>query len=150
MVRSYLRHGPTESFGVVCSSSSNSLYDGKKAYVPALEDVVVWDVKKGEQVRKHPGISRPYVPVRSAHRTPLLCLSGRNVAFDWAARFGNLPRSITYKLGHVRSRLRGWFHQVVVCIRASSPRHFQRPQERNLGSRLGIRRIPTRKWQQRY
>lgn len=50
MVRSYLRHGPTESFGIVCSASCNSLYDGKKAYVPALEDVLVWDVKKGEQV----------------------------------------------------------------------------------------------------
>ncbi|SCV71583.1 BQ2448_3171 [Microbotryum intermedium] len=49
MVRSYLRHGPTESFGVIASSSSNSVYDGKRAYVPALEDVLVWDVKKGEQ-----------------------------------------------------------------------------------------------------
>ncbi|KAL8278427.1 hypothetical protein RQP46_009117 [Phenoliferia psychrophenolica] len=48
-VKSYLRHGPTEVFGVVASSSSNSLYDGKRAYVPALEDVLVWDVKKGEQ-----------------------------------------------------------------------------------------------------
>ncbi|KDE09424.1 hypothetical protein MVLG_00327 [Microbotryum lychnidis-dioicae p1A1 Lamole] len=49
MVRSYLRHGPTESFGVIASSSSNSVYDGKRAYVPALEDVLVWDLKKGEQ-----------------------------------------------------------------------------------------------------
>ncbi|KAI0939760.1 hypothetical protein AcW1_004680 [Taiwanofungus camphoratus] len=48
MVQSYLRHGPTEAFGLVCSSSSNSLYDGKLAYVPALEDVLVWDVKKGQ------------------------------------------------------------------------------------------------------
>ncbi|KAK4050757.1 beta transducin [Microbotryomycetes sp. JL221] len=49
MVRSYLRHGPTESFGLVCSNTSNSVYDGKKAYVPALEDVLIWDVKKAEQ-----------------------------------------------------------------------------------------------------
>ncbi|KAM0790814.1 hypothetical protein ACM66B_004659 [Microbotryomycetes sp. NB124-2] len=49
MVRSYLRHGPTESFGLVTSASSNSVFDGRKAYVPALEDVLVWDVKKGEQ-----------------------------------------------------------------------------------------------------
>ncbi|KAK4050815.1 beta transducin [Microbotryomycetes sp. JL201] len=49
MVRSYLRHGPTESFGLVASASSNSVFDGRKAYVPALEDVLVWDVKKGEQ-----------------------------------------------------------------------------------------------------
>ncbi|KAK7049601.1 beta transducin [Paramarasmius palmivorus] len=47
MVQSYLRHGPTQAFGVVCSASSNSVYDGKSAYVPALEDVLVWDVKKG-------------------------------------------------------------------------------------------------------
>jgi U3 small nucleolar RNA-associated protein 12 len=29
------------------------LYDGKLAYVPALEDVLVWDVKKGEMVSAH-------------------------------------------------------------------------------------------------
>ncbi|KAJ7068170.1 quinon protein alcohol dehydrogenase-like superfamily [Mycena amicta] len=50
MVVSYLRHGPTQAFGVVCSSSANSLYDGKCAYVPALEDILVWDVKKGEML----------------------------------------------------------------------------------------------------
>ncbi|KAI0650646.1 WD40 repeat-like protein [Trametes meyenii] len=50
MVQSYLRHGPTEAFGLVCSSSSNSCYDGKLAYVPALEDVLVWDVKKGQML----------------------------------------------------------------------------------------------------
>ncbi|KAI1796288.1 WD40 repeat-like protein [Ganoderma leucocontextum] len=50
MVQSYLRHGPTEAFGLVCSSSSNSHYDGKLAYVPALEDILVWDVKKGQQL----------------------------------------------------------------------------------------------------
>lgn len=36
---------------MVCSSSSNSVFDGKLAYVPALEDVLVWDVKKGKMVR---------------------------------------------------------------------------------------------------
>ncbi|KII95241.1 hypothetical protein PLICRDRAFT_34085 [Plicaturopsis crispa FD-325 SS-3] len=50
MVQSYLKHGPTQAFGVVCSSSSNSEYDGKRAYVPALEDVLVWDLKKGQMV----------------------------------------------------------------------------------------------------
>ena len=34
----------------MCSGSSNSTYDGKLAYVPALEDVLVWDVKKGQMV----------------------------------------------------------------------------------------------------
>ncbi|KAF7331839.1 WD-REPEATS-REGION domain-containing protein [Mycena kentingensis (nom. inval.)] len=50
MVQSYSRHGPTQAFGLVCSSSSNSLYDGKCAYVPALEDILVWDVKRGQML----------------------------------------------------------------------------------------------------
>jgi hypothetical protein len=51
MVKSYLRHGGTEAFGIIASSSSNSVFDGRKAYVPSLEDVLVWEVKKGELVR---------------------------------------------------------------------------------------------------
>ena len=65
MVKSYLKHGPTEvrqktnsvyrrnlkrviqAFGLVCGSSANSIWDGRCAFVPALEDVLVWDVKKG-------------------------------------------------------------------------------------------------------
>lgn len=47
---SYLRHGGTEVFGLIASNSSNSLFDGKRAYVPALEDVFVWDTKRGERV----------------------------------------------------------------------------------------------------
>jgi hypothetical protein len=43
-----------QAFGLVCSSSSNSQYDGKLAYVPALEDVLVWDVKKGQMVHQAP------------------------------------------------------------------------------------------------
>ncbi|KAF5322187.1 hypothetical protein D9619_000449 [Psilocybe cf. subviscida] len=50
MVQSYLKHGPTQAFGVVCSASSNSVFDGRLAYVPALEDVLVWDVKKGQMI----------------------------------------------------------------------------------------------------
>ena len=53
MVKSYQRHGPTEAFGVIASGPA--VFDGRKAYCPALEDVLVWDVKKGEQVRR----SRP-------------------------------------------------------------------------------------------
>lgn len=34
----------------MCSPSANSVFDGKFAYVPALEDVLVWDVKKGQMV----------------------------------------------------------------------------------------------------
>ncbi|PWN27864.1 WD40 repeat-like protein [Jaminaea rosea] len=52
MVRSYLRHEPTSAFGVVTSPSARCLLssDGKTAYVAALEDVLVWDVRRGEQV----------------------------------------------------------------------------------------------------
>ncbi|KAF8165445.1 WD-repeat-containing protein [Crassisporium funariophilum] len=50
MVQSYLKHGATQAFGVVCSASSNSVFDGRSAYVPALEDVLVWDVKKGQML----------------------------------------------------------------------------------------------------
>ncbi|EJD53684.1 WD-repeat-containing protein [Auricularia subglabra TFB-10046 SS5] len=48
MVKSYLRHGPTQAFGLICSASANSVFDGKLAFVPALEDVLVWDIKKGQ------------------------------------------------------------------------------------------------------
>ncbi|EPQ30291.1 uncharacterized protein PFL1_02407 [Pseudozyma flocculosa PF-1] len=49
MVRSYLRHAPTQAFGLIASPTSNSILDSnaKVAFVPALEDVLVWDVKKG-------------------------------------------------------------------------------------------------------
>ncbi|KAG8695193.1 hypothetical protein FRC08_007977, partial [Ceratobasidium sp. 394] len=50
MVRSYQRHGPTQAFGMICSNSSNAVYDGRLAYVPALEDVLVWDIKKGQML----------------------------------------------------------------------------------------------------
>ncbi|KAG6855098.1 hypothetical protein C0991_006027 [Blastosporella zonata] len=50
MVKTYSKHVPGTAFGLVCSPSSNSQYDGKFAYVPALEDVLVWDVKKGAMV----------------------------------------------------------------------------------------------------
>lgn len=80
MVQSYLRHGPTQvgnyqcssswrvltqsqAFGLICTNSSNSIYDGKIAYVPALEDVLVWDMKRGEMVS---GIY--FLPVRNSQR----------------------------------------------------------------------------------
>jgi len=50
MVKTYLRHGPTEVFGLVASSTSNSVWDGRKAYVAACEDVLVWETRTGQQV----------------------------------------------------------------------------------------------------
>lgn len=51
MVRSYLRHEPTQAFGLIASSQANSLFDGQLAFVPALEDVLVWHVKTATLVR---------------------------------------------------------------------------------------------------
>lgn len=51
MVRSYQRHGQTECFSVIHSPNSRSVYTTSNlAYVAALEDVLVWDCKLGEQV----------------------------------------------------------------------------------------------------
>ncbi|UZJ54677.1 hypothetical protein CBS101457_003997 [Exobasidium rhododendri] len=52
MVRSYLRHEPTLAYGLICSPQGRSLLseDGKTAVVPALEDVLIWDVKTGQQM----------------------------------------------------------------------------------------------------
>lgn len=52
MVKAYQRYTPRTIFGVVASSNSNIIYDaeGKYAISPALEDISVWDLKKGELV----------------------------------------------------------------------------------------------------
>jgi U3 small nucleolar RNA-associated protein 12 len=53
MVKAYLRYEALASFGVVASTLSNICYDktGKLAIAPALEEVLVWDLRKGVQVR---------------------------------------------------------------------------------------------------
>ncbi|KAI9266512.1 WD40-repeat-containing domain protein [Phascolomyces articulosus] len=52
MVKAYLRYEPLAGFGVIASTQSNITYDhtGKLAITPALEDVLLWDLKKGTQV----------------------------------------------------------------------------------------------------
>ena len=85
MVRSYLRHEPTQAFGVICSNTARSILDadGKTAYVPAMEDVLVWDIRKGEQVSRP---ARYEVKKRmSASRSGRLRRSRRNGC-------GRLPR----------------------------------------------------------
>ncbi|OBZ89555.1 WD repeat-containing protein 3 [Choanephora cucurbitarum] len=54
MVKAYLRYEPLATFGVIASTLANVLYDqtGKIAIAPALEEVVLWDLKKGTQVGK--------------------------------------------------------------------------------------------------
>ncbi|CAG7848661.1 Uncharacterized WD repeat-containing protein C3D6.12 [Serendipita indica DSM 11827] len=39
--KTYDRWGGTQAFGLICSPSSNAVYDGKLAFLPALEDVLV-------------------------------------------------------------------------------------------------------------
>ncbi|KAL0582040.1 beta transducin [Marasmius crinis-equi] len=86
MVQSYLRHGPTQAFGLVCSSSSNSLYDGKLAYVPALEDVLVWDVKKGEMLAMWH---------ETGHRAEVTCIH-------------RSPKPNTFAVGYADGSIRLW------------------------------------------
>ncbi|KAI8911921.1 WD40-repeat-containing domain protein [Powellomyces hirtus] len=53
MVKLYLRYRLAASFGVVASGAANSVFDkdAKHAITPALEDVNIWDVRKGTLVR---------------------------------------------------------------------------------------------------
>ncbi|KAF8316849.1 WD-repeat-containing protein [Clavulina sp. PMI_390] len=86
MVRSYLRHGETKAFGLVCSASSNSLYDGRLAYVPALEDILVWDVKKSQMV----GMWH-----ETGHRSEVTCMA-------------QSPRKDTFAIGYADGSVRLW------------------------------------------
>ncbi|KAI0091918.1 WD40 repeat-like protein [Irpex rosettiformis] len=86
MVQSYLKHGPTEAFGIVASASSNSCYDGKLAYVPALEDILVWDVKKGQMLAMWH---------ESGHRAEVTCLA-------------RSPQKDTFAVGYADGSIRLW------------------------------------------
>ncbi|KAH9843888.1 WD-repeat-containing protein [Rhodofomes roseus] len=86
MVQSYLKHGPTEAFGLVCSSSSSSHYDGKLAYVPALEDVLVWDVKKGQMIAMWH---------ETGHRAEVTCIL-------------RSPQKDTFAVGYADGSIRLW------------------------------------------
>ena len=59
--KSYLRYDASACFGIVCSSKSNGLlvkgrpFKSSKhitqyAACPALKDVIIWDVKRGDKV----------------------------------------------------------------------------------------------------
>ncbi|KAJ9150582.1 WD40 repeat-like protein [Coniochaeta hoffmannii] len=60
MVKSYLKYEHSQSFGIVASSSSNIVWSGKRsagtgagqAIVAANEEVLCWDIKKGELFSK--------------------------------------------------------------------------------------------------
>ncbi|KAF8341630.1 uncharacterized protein EI90DRAFT_3279024 [Cantharellus anzutake] len=86
MPRSYLRHGETKAFGLVCSPSSNAIYDGKLAYAPALEDVLVWDVKKGQMI----GMWH-----ETGHRSEVTCML-------------QSPRKNVFAIGYADGSIRLW------------------------------------------
>ncbi|KAF9498450.1 WD-repeat-containing protein [Pleurotus eryngii] len=96
MVQSYLRHGPTQAFGLVCSSSSNSVFDGRRAYVPALEDVLVWDVKKGEMLAMWHD---------TGHRAEVTCIR-------------RSPKNDTFAVGYADGSIRLWSAPSgdVICV----------------------------------
>ncbi|KAF2858790.1 WD40 repeat-like protein [Piedraia hortae CBS 480.64] len=80
MVRSYRKYEPSGSFGTVCTASSNSLWtdDGSsagRAYVGANENVLCWNVKKGELISRWEDAD---------NKSEVTCLaqhSGRDVLF---------------------------------------------------------------------
>jgi U3 small nucleolar RNA-associated protein 12 len=49
MVKSYLRYEARRPFGVVASATAQCLFDasGRLAIVPALENVLVWNLRTG-------------------------------------------------------------------------------------------------------
>ena len=48
MVKQYNRHGEATCLGLVASPVGSAIFDGVHAIVPALEDVLLWDTKRGE------------------------------------------------------------------------------------------------------
>ena len=60
LTKQYLRYVPAGSHGIVCSRKTGALLLEKRergrkkllAIAPALEDVIVWDLKTGDKVRK--------------------------------------------------------------------------------------------------
>ncbi|KAJ2343290.1 beta transducin, partial [Coemansia sp. RSA 2618] len=54
MVKSYLRYEAQSMFGVIASAGGNAVFDhsGRLSITPALDSVIVWDIKKGTQVAR--------------------------------------------------------------------------------------------------
>ncbi|KAJ2320724.1 beta transducin [Coemansia sp. RSA 2704] len=54
MVKSYLRYEAQSTFGVIASPGGKAVFDhsGRLSITPALESVIVWDIKKGTQVAR--------------------------------------------------------------------------------------------------
>lgn len=65
LTKAYLRYASVGRFGIVCSARGNGVFVNRKGIkpggavlpyvaVPALEDVIVWDVRTGDQVNVIP------------------------------------------------------------------------------------------------
>ncbi|TPX36245.1 hypothetical protein SmJEL517_g01588 [Synchytrium microbalum] len=87
-MRAYDRYRPAGVYGVISSPNSNALFDGegKLAICPALEDVIVWNVKQG-------------IPVARWHdednRTEVTCIS-------------KSPKTPTFAVGYADGSIRIW------------------------------------------
>ncbi|CAM0136951.1 beta transducin [Umbelopsis sp. WA50703] len=85
MVKAYLRYEPSQTFGVINSTGSNIIYDheGKLAIAPALEEVIVWDIKKGTQIGKWKDLS---------NRSEVTCIARSPNNYDFAVGYedGNI------------------------------------------------------------
>lgn len=101
MVRSYLRHGATKVFGVIASPTCTScVYSDGLAYTAGWEDVLVWDVKKGNLASMWHS---------SGVTSPVTCISRR--ASDGL-----------FAVGHQDGSLRLWtFEPPLVDFVASDP-----------------------------
>ncbi|KAG0039532.1 hypothetical protein BGZ82_007766 [Podila clonocystis] len=88
MVKAYQRYTPRTIFGVVASGNSNIIYDaeGKYAISPALEDISVWDLKKGELVGTWHD---------SDNRAEVTCITGS-------------PDRDSYAVGYANGSIRIW------------------------------------------
>lgn len=82
MLKSYLRYEQRDCFGVIASPAGNAVFDatGNMAICPALQDVIVWQLRRGTTVRSdlrafRPGRARmltmwPYFGARRPSCTP--------------------------------------------------------------------------------
>ncbi|ODO09357.1 hypothetical protein I350_02957 [Cryptococcus amylolentus CBS 6273] len=91
MVRSYMRHGPTQAFGIVTSPTANSTYNGRLAFVPGWEDVLVWDVKLGQLVSMwhSPGLTSQVTHIKPAP-TPYTSTSQGSQTFAVSYQDGSI------------------------------------------------------------
>lgn len=82
MVKAYLRYEAQATFGVIASSTANIVYDhsGKIALAPALEEVLLWDLKKGVEVGKW----REY-----GNKSEVTCIAASPNHVDFAVGYGD-------------------------------------------------------------